>query len=177
MALAVNIRADNSSANEIERLWDQVGAFEGKASMRALGYRPHFTFAIYDGPAIDEMTAWDAILAATAGETQLCIHFKRIRWFEGYPLVLWAEPVVDEALVRIHRAISAAIDPEYCRPHYRPGTWTPHCTLGAAIADERRDDAIAFALAFDRAIEVIFDVVDCVVFPPVRIVAERRLPA
>ena len=88
MALAINIRADNSSAGEIERLWDQVGAFEAKASMRALGYRPHFTFAIYDGLAIDEKAAWDAMRAAVVGETQLLIQFKRIRWFEGSPLVL-----------------------------------------------------------------------------------------
>ncbi|QOZ54994.1 2'-5' RNA ligase family protein [Bradyrhizobium sp. CCBAU 53338] len=177
MALAINIRADNGSAGEIERLWDQVGAFEAEPSMRALGYRPHFTFAIYDGPAIDERTAWEALLAATAGETQLRIAFKRIRWFEGSPLVLWAEPEVEEALARIHRAVSAAIDPSHCRPHYRPGAWTPHCTLGTGVANERRNDAIAFALAFDRSIEVTFDVVDCVVFPPVRIVAERRLAA
>ncbi|MBR0687698.1 2'-5' RNA ligase family protein [Bradyrhizobium manausense] len=175
MALAINIRADNGSADEIERLWDQVGAFEAKPSMRALGYRPHFTFAIYDGPAIDEETAWDAMLAAAAGETQLRIEFTRICWFEGSPLVLWAEPAVDEVLARIHRAVSAAIDPAHCRPHYRPGAWTPHCTLGTAIVDERRNDAIAFALAFDRSIEVMFDVVDCVAFPPVRIIAERRL--
>ncbi|MBR0790088.1 2'-5' RNA ligase family protein [Bradyrhizobium manausense] len=175
MALAINIRADNSSADEIERLWDQVGAFEATPSMRALRYRPHFTFAIYDGPAVDEETAWTAMLAAVAGETQLRIAFERIRWFEGSPLVLWAEPSVDEALARIHRAVSATIDPAHCRPHYRPGAWTPHCTLGTGIADERRDDAIAFARAFDRSIEVMFDVVDCVVFPPVRIVAEQRL--
>lgn len=176
MALAINIRADNNSAGEIERLWDQVCAFEARPSMRALGYRPHFTFAIYDGPAIDEEAAWDAVLAAVAGETKLRIAFKRIRWFEGSPLVLWAEPAADEALARIHRAVSAAIDPAHCRAHYQPCAWTPHCTLGTAITDERRDDAIAFAMAFDRSIEVIFDVVDCVVFPPVRIVAERRLP-
>ncbi|WP_426423504.1 2'-5' RNA ligase family protein [Bradyrhizobium genosp. A] len=175
MALAINIRADNSSADEIERLWDQVSAFEAKASMRALGYRPHFTFAIYDGPAIDEKAAWDAMLAAAAGETQLRIEFKRIRWFEGSPLVLWAEPVVDEALARVHGAVSVAIDPAHCRPHYRPGAWTPHCTLGTGIADERRNDAIAFARTFDRSIEVMFDVVDCVVFPPVRVISERRL--
>ena len=174
MALAINIRADNSSADQIERLWDQVGAFEARASMRALGYRPHFTFAIYDGPAIDEKVAWDAMLAAVAGETQLLIQFKRIRWFEGSPLVLWAEPAVDEALARIHGAVSAAIDPAHCRPHYRPRAWIPHCTLGTAIADERRNDAVAFARAFDRSFEVMFDVVDCVVFPPVRIVAARK---
>lgn len=177
MALAINIRADNDSAGEIERLWDQVAAFEVEPSMRALRYRPHLTFAIYDSPRADEKAAWDVMQAAIAGETQLRIAFKRICWFEGSPLVLWAEPEVDETLVRIHGAISAAIDPAHCRPHYRPGAWTPHCTLGTAVADERRDDAMAFARAFDRSIEVLFDVADCVVFPPVRIIAEQRLPS
>ena len=177
MALAINIRADNESAREIERLWDQVAMFEAEPSMRALGYRPHFTFAIYDGPEIDEKTAWETMLAAVTGERQLRIVFKRIRWFQGSPLVLWAEPEADETLARIHGAISAAIDPAHCRPHYRPGAWTPHCTLGIAIADQRRDDAMAFARAFDRCIEVLFDVVDCVAFPPVRIIAERKLPS
>lgn len=175
MAIAINIRADHSSADGIARLWDQVAAFEAEPSMRALGYRPHFTFAIYDGPAIDEKAASDAMLSAVAAERQLLIQFKRIRWFEGSPLVLWAEPAVDEALARIHGAVSAAIDPTHCRPHYRPGAWIPHCTLGTAIADARRNEAIGFARAFDRCIEVLFDVADCVAFPPVRIVAERRL--
>lgn len=176
MALAINIRADDDSAGEIESLWDQVAAFEVEPSMRALQYRPHFTFAIYDGPAIDEKTAWDVMQAAIAGVRQLRIAFTRIRWFEGAPLVLWAEPEADDTLARIHGAISAAIDPAHCRPHYRPGAWTPHCTLGTAVADERRDEAMAFARAFDRSIEVLFDVADCVAFPPVRIIAERKLP-
>ncbi|MGR4930520.1 2'-5' RNA ligase family protein [Bradyrhizobium sp. CAR08] len=176
MALAINIRSDNDSAGEIVRLWHQVAVFEAEPSMRALGYRPHFTFAIYDSPAAHEQAACDAMLAASSGERQLRIRFKRIRWFEASPLVLWAEPEANESLARIHGIISAAIDPAHCRPHYRPGAWTPHCTLGTAIADERRDDAMDFAHAFDRNIEVLFDVVDCVAFPPVRIIAERKLP-
>jgi 2'-5' RNA ligase len=177
MALAINIRADNASASEVERLWDQVAAFEDEPSMRVLGYRPHFTFAIYDSPKIKEKTAWEAMLRAVQGEVQLHIEFKRIRWFLGPPLVLWAEPAADETLTRWHASVSAAIDPAHCRSHYRPGAWTPHCTLGTRIADAKSDDAMAFARSFDRSITVLFDVVDCVVFPPVRVVAERRLPA
>ncbi|OAF07657.1 calmodulin [Bradyrhizobium centrolobii] len=175
MALAINIRADNSSADDIERLWDQVSVFEIEPSMRKLGYRPHFTFAIYDSPEIDEKTAWSAMLEAVAGQAQIGIEFRRIRWFEGSPLVLWAEPTANDILTRLHSSISAAIDPAYCRPHYRPEAWTPHCTLGMHISDERRDDALAFARSFDRKIEVLFDVVDCVAFPPVRIISERKL--
>jgi 2'-5' RNA ligase len=176
MALAINIRADSATAGEIEQLWNQVAAFEDEPSMRALGYRPHFTFAIYDTLEIDEKAASEIIMSATAGETQLLVQFSRIRWFVGSPLVLWAEPSRLDDLARLHNVISAAIDPVHCRPHYRPGAWTPHCTLGTRIADSRREDAIAFARSFDRRIEVIFDVVDCVVYPPVRIITERRLP-
>ena len=50
------------------------------------------------------------------------------------------------------------------------------CTLGTGIAEAKSKDAIAFAQSFDRRIEVTFDVVDCVVFPPVRVVAQRELP-
>jgi 2'-5' RNA ligase len=176
MAIAINLRADDASAGEVERLWDQVAAFEDEPSMRALGYRPHLTFAIYDSPEIEAKTAWEAMLRAVNSDAQLRIAFKRIRWFSGPPLVLWAEPTSDPALARWHAAIGEAIDPAHCRPHYRPGAWTPHCTLGTRIADAKRDDAIAFARSFDQDITVLFDVVDCVTFPPVRVIAEQRLP-
>ena len=176
MAIAINIRADGESAREVEQLWDRVAAFEDEPSMRALGYRPHFTFAIYDSPEIGEEAARQAMLRAARNEMQLRIEFKRVRWFAGPSLVLWAEPTDAAALGRWHASVSAVIDPAHCRLHYRPGHWTPHCTLGTRIADERRDDAIAFAGAFNRSITVLFDVADCVVFPPVRIVAQQKLP-
>ncbi len=174
MALAINIRSNHPSAGEIERLWDQVAAFEDAPSMRALGYRPHLTFAIYDD--VDEATAREAMQRASLGQTQLRIVFSRIRWFEGSPLVIWAEPSHEAALDRMHASISTVIDPARCRPHYRPEAWTPHCTLGMRIADNRRNDAIAFARTLNRSFEVLFDVVDCVEFLPVRVIAERKLP-
>lgn len=138
---AINIRADNASASEVERLWDQVAAFEDEPSMRALGYRPHFTFAIYDSPEIEERTTWEATLRAVEGEAQLRIEFRRIRWFVGPQLVLWAEPAADETLIRWHVSISAAINPAHRRSHYRPGAWTPHCTLGTRITGAKSNDA------------------------------------
>src|SRR3954468_18130878 len=118
MATAINIRADDASASEIEGLWNQVAEFEDVPSMRALGYRPHFTFAVYDSPEIDATTAWQALLRAVNDDAQLLIEFRRIRWFAGPPLVLWAEPTSAQALARWHVSISAVIDPAHCRPHY-----------------------------------------------------------
>ena len=55
--------------------------------MRARSYRPHFTFAVYDAPEIEEDTARQAMMRAGVGEAKLRIEFRRIRWFLG-PLVV-----------------------------------------------------------------------------------------
>lgn len=81
MAIAINIRADGASASALELLCDHVAALEDMPSMRALGYRPHFTFAIYDSSSIDEDIARQAMLHAASREVQLRIEFCRIRWF------------------------------------------------------------------------------------------------
>lgn len=85
------------------------------------------------------------MLRAATSEVQLRLNFRRIRWFAGPPLVLWAEPTADETLAKLHASISAAIDPVHCRPHYRPGFWMPHCTLGMRVVDRQRNGAIAYA--------------------------------
>jgi hypothetical protein len=48
--------------------------------------------------------------------------------------------------------------------------------LGTRITDEKRHDAIAFAELFNRHITVAFNVVHCVLFPPVQVAAEQKLP-
>ena len=68
-----------------------------KISHRCAFYaRPHLTFAIYDSPQIEETIAWRAMLCATERETRLTLAFRRIRWFVGPPLILWAEPEANE---------------------------------------------------------------------------------
>jgi len=177
MAIAINLRSDHVSAGAIERLWDKVAAFEDAPSMRGLGYRPHLTFAIYDSPEIDAATAWAAMRGAAQGGAALQLRFSRISWFSDPQFVLWAQPDPDETLLRWHASIAAAIDPMHCRQHYRPVAWVPHCTLGTRIIDERRDAALAFARSFEGRFTVLFDVIDCVMFPPVQIVADQKLVA
>jgi len=177
MGFSLNLKADNSSALGLTALWDAVGGFEESPSMRALGYAPHFTFAIYDRDDIAEITRQNAIDRAARGQTELRLTFDRIGVFEGPPLVLWADPGPHGALLGMHRAVHDVIDPALCRAYYRPGFWVPHCTLGMNIRQDRRTDAIAFARGFRGGVEAIFDVIDCVTFPPLRVTAEKRLAA
>jgi 2'-5' RNA ligase len=177
MGFALNIKAANPSARALTGLWDVVAPFEETPSMRALGYAPHFTFAIYDTDEIDQATRDNALARAVHGQTELRVVFDRIGVFAGPPLVLWADPGPQNALRDMHRAIHEDIDPLLCRPHYRPGFWVPHCTLGTNIRPDRRAEAAAFAQGFHGPVEAVFDVVDCVAFPPLRVAAEKRLPA
>jgi 2'-5' RNA ligase len=175
MAFSLNLRISEASAHAITTLWDEVSAFEDVASMRGLNYPPHFTFAIYDSDEVSEQLARRAIKRAAIGETELLITFNSICTFPGPPLILWAAPEPREPLDRIHKAIHATIDPMLCRPYYRPQSWTPHCTLGMRIREERRGDALAFVDSFRGGIKVAFDVIDCMAFPPLRLTAEKRL--
>ncbi|MGJ4947222.1 2'-5' RNA ligase family protein [Bradyrhizobium sp. HKCCYLS20291] len=132
--------------------------------------------AIYDTPTLDPGTVWGAMREAVSGGAALHVRFSRIRWFSHPRFVLWAEPEVDAVLLGWHAAIAASIAPALCHEHYRPGAWVPHCTLGTRIREQRRADAMTFARAFDQSFTVVFDVVDCVMFPPVEIIAQQKLP-
>ena len=177
MGFSLNIKVSNSSALALTELWDAVGAFEETPSMRALGYAPHFTFAIYDTDGVSEAARVNAIERAARGASELRLGFDRIGMFAGPPLVLWADPGPQNALLQMHQAVHAVIDPALCRPHYRPGFWVPHCTLGMNLRQERRAEATEFVQSFRGGVEAVFDVIDCVKFPPLRVTAERRLTA
>jgi 2'-5' RNA ligase len=173
MAFAISVKAANSTADPIRALWAEITRFESRPSMAALGDPPHITLAVYDAvdPARLRAVLQDAFTPAYA----LRLTFARLRVFDDDPLVLWAEPSPLGALRSAHARVHACIDPRLCRPHYRPDAWVPHCTLGTEIAAERRAEAAAFAARPIQAFEVVFDVADCVSFPPVAVIEEQPL--
>ncbi|TMJ01178.1 MAG: 2'-5' RNA ligase family protein [Alphaproteobacteria bacterium] len=176
MGFFLNIKISNSSERAMTDLWDAIAAFEETPSMRALNYAPHFTFAIYDTDDVSETLRKTAVERAARGQTELHLTFDRIGVFEGPPFVLWADPRPQDPLLQMHKAIHDVIDPMLCRPYYRPGSWVPHCTVGMNIHEDRRADAVAFAQNFRGGVEAVFDVMECITFPSMHVVAEKRLP-
>ena len=175
MPFALSVKSVNASAGAIMSLWDHVSVFEDSPSMRALDYPPHITLAIYDAPEVSKEMAIAAIGNAAQGRRSIEITFNRIRTFDGPSLILWADPEPKEVLLEMHRKIHSTISPEFCRTHYRPRNWKPHCTL--AMRTVRNAGARAFAAAFHGGIHVAFDVVDCVALQPLKVVAEAPLNA
>jgi 2'-5' RNA ligase len=175
MPFALSLKSVDATADAIMSLWDRVGVFEDFPSMRALNYPPHITFAIYGSAAASEQLAIATLERVATGRTAIELTFDRIRSFDGPPLILWADPEPKTALREIHDQIHAAIDPGLCHPHYRPGSWVPHCTLAMRTRPDRNQAALAFADAFGESLRVVFDVMDCVRLAPLQVVAEARL--
>ena len=173
MPVAISVKAANDTAAPIRELWEQVGRFERRPSMAALGYPPHVTLAVYDDLARARLRS--IVDTAFAGRPALRVTFDRIRHFDGPALVLWASPSAAGPLERAHAAVHALGDPALCRPHYRPGAWVPHCTLGTEVLESRRDEALAFARRSIAPFEVVFDAADGVAFAPVEVIAECAL--
>ena len=176
MGFAVSLRSDHPSAQSIQSLWKAVERFEDKPSMTELGYPPHVTLAIYDDPAVTIDLMRDVMGRVSSNLTAVTLTFDTLRHFEGPPLVLWASPRPNPDVLSIHDAVHRLVDPLFCRPHYRPGAWTPHCTLGTRIGSEQRAAALAFSSGFRGSFEVVFDGLDCISFPPLAAVDLRKLP-
>lgn len=173
MAFAISLKAIDSTADPIRALWGQVAAIETIPSMAALNYPPHITLAIYDD--IDPERLRAVLAEAFTGASALSLTFAQLNYFDTEPLVLWAVPSPLPALNSAHEGVHARIDPSLCHPHYRPGAWVPHCTLGTKIQAERRAEAISLAALPFEPFRVTFSVADCVSFPPVTVLSEHRL--
>lgn len=173
MPLALTLKAVNTTADLIRALCAEVAHLESRPPMVPPDHPPHLTLAIYDDVPLHRVRK--ALSELAAGAAPLRLAFTRLRLFENVPLVLWADPSPSTALADMHAKVHACIDPVLCHPHYRPGAWVPHCTLASQIRPEDRARAAAFAAHPIRAFEVVFDVADCVSFPPVAVIDERRL--
>lgn len=172
MPFAIGLKATGPTAERLTRLWTRFERFETKPSMRFLGYPPHVTLAIYE--EIDEGRLREA-LSVFKGARALVLTFTAVRLFEAPQFVVWAEPAPSAALSRSHAAVHARIDPALCHEHYRPERWVPHATLATRIAPEREAEARAVAATPNEPFDVVFDIADCIEFPPIRAIDETGL--
>lgn len=172
MGGAIGIVATNSSKFLIEDLWKKVGIFEANPTMKALNYPPHLTFAIYPEIKMEELQ--NVARSIFNGQNELTLKFTELRCFENDPLVLYAHSSNVTKLTRLHTEIHRKIDPLHCDEYYRPDKWVAHCTLGTGILSEAREEALAFMSKSFEPIEVVFDAVDCIEYPPISIT--ERIP-
>jgi 2'-5' RNA ligase len=97
-----------------------------------LGYQPHLTLAVYDELAVEAASA--ALDRVFDNVDRMPVTLTGFSTFGAGSGVCYAALAPSPDLMRLHATIVVAIG-EICRPHYRAGRWTPHCTLATSMTD------------------------------------------
>jgi 2'-5' RNA ligase len=162
MPYAVTLLLDAGSAAQVRRLQAVLETED------LIDYAPHVTLAVYpDDRDVEDMRRVLETLVAQL--PALAVRFAALGLFPGPDTVLWVAPVVTEELLRRHADLVAVLPAGH--PHYRPGSWVPHVTLGRAPSAA----AIAALDAVWQPFSGTLDRVEIVHFAPVEIVASWSL--
>jgi 2'-5' RNA ligase len=137
-----------------------------------LGYGAHVTLAIFgDSAPVDTIDA--ALRAQAVNWSCLPVSLVGFDLFPAARSVVFVKPAVS-ALLRAWQAdLHAALADLPCDPHYAPGAWVPHVTLGSAA-----DPAAALAVlapSWRGPIAARFTHADLVRFRPVDILCRIAL--
>lgn len=136
------LELDVAAAERVQRLWLRLAA-AGLPELGMHGYAPHLTLAVFDELALEPLVARLDGLFRGAGAPGLS--FDVLGSFPDAG-VLHLVPTPSAELLalqaRVYQALAGVA--AGCRKAYRPGHWTPHCTLAAKLTPD--DLGRAFAL-------------------------------
>lgn len=172
MAYAVNLLFDGSLADAVAEHWKRLADAGLSRSMPDLGYPPHVTLAVYDLPQVDVATA--ALDRVFENVSQIAVRLTHVTTFGAGSGVLYAAIDPSAELMRLHATTAAAIG-EVCRPHYRSGSWTPHCTLAMGVNDADLGCAKGILESDWRPLTGVFEAAAWVEFLPVSVIKRWTL--
>ncbi|SLN20243.1 2'-5' RNA ligase family protein [Oceanibacterium hippocampi] len=161
---ALTLRFDSRTTARIETMVAALDAAGLGDAESALGYPPHVSLGLFD--ALDPSRTEAAIAGLVADTPRIRVTLTGFGIFPGEPNVLWLAMAADATLAGLHKTIVGAAGGPV-REHYRPGIWTPHCTLAVAIGDDRLGTALALLRRRWRPIDAEFRSVELLRFPPV----------
>jgi 2'-5' RNA ligase len=107
--------------------------------------RPHLSLVVTD----DADGLWRHAPSLALRGVEIDVEMAAVALFPADPPVLVLAVAPDPELVALHARVSAALAAAEVDvwPHFRPGTWLPHCTLSMGVPTEVLADALAACLA------------------------------
>ena len=146
MALALEMGLDPGADRAIRDLWsrlEQLGVPSLEGHVPSI--RPHLSLTVTDDA--DRLREQAPVLALLGVETE--IEMAAVSLFPADPPVLVLAVAPTPELVALHARVSAGLAAAGVDiwPHYRPGTWLPHCTLSMAVPANALAEALAACLA------------------------------
>ena len=164
MAFAISLLFDTRTADAVEEQWERLADAGISRSMIDLDFPPHVTLAAFDRLPVDAAIA--ALDTAFRHTHMMPVELTNISTFEAGSGVLYAALAPSAELLNLHATIEAAVG-ETCRPHYRVGSWTPHCTLATGVSDDGLTRAIDLLGPNWRPLAGRFEAATLVEFVPV----------
>lgn len=168
---------DPFGATELQPIIEHVERISPNAmTPRRLKVEPHITLAVYDG--LDPEPLAKTLERFSADMTTPGVTLSSIGLFPGPASVLFAAPVVSAELLALHRDFHAAAASAgaACWPHYLPGNWVPHVTLGEQLSPEEAGMAISGAMGLWQPVAASLHRISLVAFHPVELLWHRQLP-
>ena len=146
MALALEMELEPGADRAIRDLWSRleplgVPSLEGHVP----SIRPHLSLTVTDDA--DGLREHALGLALRGVETEIEMAAVSLFPADLSVLVLAVAPAPE--LVALHERVSTALGAAGVDiwPHYRPGTWLPHCTLSMGVPADALAEALAACLA------------------------------
>ena len=164
MAYAVSLLFNADVADVIAAHWRRLADADLSRSMLDIGFPPHVTLTVYDTLKTDFATA--ALDRVFENVDQMAVTLTGVTTFGAGSGVLYAALSPSGDLMRLQAVVAAAID-EVCRPHYQPGSWTPHCTLATGVDGTNLDRAKTILESDWLPLTGVFEAVALVEFTPV----------
>jgi 2'-5' RNA ligase len=164
MAFAVTLLFDAATAAAIAARWELLAAAGVSRSMLDLGYSPHVTLVVNDGP-IDAgaAVALDRVFAQVDG---MAVALTGVTTFGPGSGVCYAALSPSPELIRLHARTVGAMG-DGCHLHYEIGRWTPHCTLATDMSDTEMERASARLGDDWQPLQGFFERAELVEFAPV----------
>ena len=166
MTYAVSLRLDASLSEHIQWLWQVLAERGISASMLRLGYPPHLTLAVWDGP--DASALLGSLQRFAARLPSLPMRLAGLGLFPAERSVLWVAPAVGPELLAAHADLHQTVGVEM-NEHYRIDRWVPHCTLATDLEAAPVAAAVAVLAPLWRDASGWVRAVDLVRFPPVEV--------
>jgi 2'-5' RNA ligase len=164
MAFAVTLLFDSEIAAAIAVRWELLAAAGVSRSMLDLGYRPHVTLVVHDGPIdVGATVALDRVFAQT---DRMAVTLTGVTSFGSGSGVCYAALAPSPDLMRLQAKTVSAMG-DACRPHYQTGRWMPHCTLATDMSDLDMGRANALLDKDWRPLQGCFERAELVEFVPV----------
>lgn len=154
MPHSISLWFDEGTEVAIHDVWRDLAESEISAKFHEGPYRPHVTLSIY---ADLDVEAFSEVLRSYAGSrTQFPITFGSLGAFPGSTGALFLAPRPTPRLLETQQEVSSLLAKHgsgTTQPYYKPGTWTPHCTLAMDLEPEELSRAFDLCQRHKKPIE------------------------